>query len=91
MRLTIAALGLLALSAAPALAGQAEAQSCAAGLDANGTQIFNAALPQVAPGADLKGVVTDVTKSLVKSGQVPRGDARSAAMAAGECLKLAMQ
>lgn len=90
MRLTIA-LGLLALSAAPALAGQAEAKSCAAGLDANGAQIFNAALPQVAPGADLKGVVTDVTKSLVMSGKVPRAEARPAAVAAGECLKLAMQ
>lgn len=82
---------LLALGAVPALAGQAEAQSCAAGLDANGQMIFNAALPQVAPGADLKGVVTDTTKSLVKSGQIKRGDAKPAAMAAGECLKLAMQ
>lgn len=90
MRLTIA-LGLLALSAAPALAGQAEAQSCAAGLDPNATLIFNAALPQVAPGADLKGVVTDATKSLVKAGQVSRGNARPAAEAAGACLKLAMQ
>ena len=53
MRLTIA-LGLLALSAAPALAGQAEAQSCAAGLDPNAALIFNATLPQVGPGADLK-------------------------------------
>ena len=53
--------------------------------------IFNTALPQVAPGADLKGVVTDATKSLVKSGQISRGDARPAAMAAGECLKLAMK
>jgi hypothetical protein len=90
MRFTIA-LSLLALSAAPALAGQAEAQSCAAGLDANAKLIFNAALPQVAPGADLRGVVTDTTKSLVKAGQVPRGEARPAAEAAGQCLKLAMQ
>ena len=90
MRFLIA-FGLLALSAAPALAGQAEAQSCAGGLDANGQLIFNAALPQVAPGANLKSVVTDVTKSLVKSGQIKRGDARPAATAAGECLKLAMQ
>jgi hypothetical protein len=36
-------------------------------------------------------VVTDATKSLVKSGQVARGDARPAAIAAGECLKLAMK
>jgi len=85
------ALGLLAVTAVPAFAGQAEAQSCAAGLDANSQLIFNTALPQVAPGADLKGVVTAVTKSLVKGGQIARGDAKPAAMAAGECLKLAMQ
>ena len=90
MRLTIA-LGLLALSAAPALAGQAEAQSCAAGLDPNAALIFNATLPQVGPGADLKGVLTASTKSLVKAGQVSRGDARPAAEAAAACLKLAMQ
>jgi hypothetical protein len=35
--------------------------------------------------------VTNVTKSLVKSGQISRGDARPAAMSAGECLKLAMK
>ena len=90
MRVTVA-IALLALSAAPALAGQAEAQSCAAGLDANAKLIFTTALPQVAPGADLKGVVTDTTKSLVKAGQVPRSAARPAAEAAGQCLKLAMQ
>ena len=87
----IIALGLLALSAGHGLAGTAEAQNCAGSLDANGQQIFNAALPQVAPGADLKGIVTDVTKSLVKAGQIKRSDARPAAMAAGECLKLAMK
>ncbi len=87
----ITALALLALSAAPAFAGAAEAKSCAAGLDANGQLIFNTALPQVAPGVDLRGVVTTVTKSLVSSGQVPMSSARPAAMAAGECLKMAMQ
>lgn len=87
----ITALALLALSTAPALAGAAEAKSCAASLDANGQTIFNAALPQATPGADLKAVVTTTTKSLVSSGQVPMSAARPAAMAAGQCLKLAMQ
>lgn len=87
----IIALGLLAVSAVPALAGHAEAQSCASGLDANGQLIFTTALPQVAPGADLKGIVTGTAKSLVKSGQIKRGDARPSAEAAGACLKLAMQ
>lgn len=87
----ITALAMLALSAAPAFAGAAEAKSCATNLDANGQAIFNAALPQVGPSVDLKGVVTATTKSLVSSGQVPMSSARSAAMAAGQCLKLAMQ
>ncbi len=87
----ITALTLLALSAAPAVAGTAEAKSCAANLDANGQTIFNSALPQVTPSADLRAVVTATTKSLVKSGQVSMSDAKPAAMAAGQCLKLAMQ
>lgn len=86
----ITALTLLALSAAPAFAGAAEAKSCAAGLDANGQKIFSAALPHVTPTADLKGVVTATTKSLVSAGKVPMGSARAAATAAGKCLKLAM-
>lgn len=90
MRFT-AAIILLSLTAAPVLAGQSEAQSCAAGLDANGQLIFNAVLPQVTPSVDLKGAVTAATKSLVSAGQITRSDARPAAMAAGECLKLAMQ
>jgi hypothetical protein len=84
----VVALGALA---GLAIAGQAEAQSCASGLDANGKLIFTTALPQVAPGADLKGIVTGTAKSLVKSGQIKRGDARPSAEAAGACLKLAMQ
>lgn len=87
----ITAIALLALSAAPAFAGAAEATSCASGLDTNGQAIFNAAMPQVTPGVDLKAVVTTATKSLVESGQVPMSAARPAAMAAGKCLKLAMQ
>jgi azurin len=90
MRVIIIAAALVAFTL-PSVAGQAEAESCASGLDANGQMIFNAALPQVAPGADLKGVLTTTTKSLVKSGQIKRGDAKTAAMAASECLKLAMK
>ncbi len=86
----VTAIALLALSAAPAFAGAAEATSCAAGLDANGQKIFNTAMPQVKPSADLKALVTATTKALVSSGQVPMSAARPAAMAAGKCLKLAM-
>lgn len=87
----LTALAILALSAAPAFALSADAQNCAAQLDSNGQAIFNAALPQVKPGVDLKAVITTATKSLVASGQVPMGSARPAAMAAGQCLKMAMQ
>ena len=87
----ITAIALLALSAAPAFAGTGEAKNCAAGLDANGQLIFNTVLPQVTPSVDLRAVVTAATKSLVSSGQVPMSAARPAAMAAGECLKMAMQ
>ena len=87
----LTAVCLLALSAAPAFAGQAEAQSCANGLDANSQAIFNAVLPQVTPSVDLKAAVTTATKAMVESGQLSMSKARPAAMAAGECLKLAMQ
>jgi hypothetical protein len=90
MRFALAVAAVFAFTI-PSVAGQSEAQSCASGLDASGQMIFNAVLPQVSPGADLKGVLTATTKSLVKSGQIGRGDAKPAAMAAGECLKLAMQ
>ncbi|MFG1295257.1 hypothetical protein [Xanthobacter variabilis] len=81
--LACAALGALS---APALADQASADKCAAGLDANGQAIYAAAAPQAASTSDLRGLVTTVTKSLVGSGAVPMGSARGAAEAAGACL-----
>ncbi|WP_454915071.1 hypothetical protein [Xanthobacter sediminis] len=78
----------LTLSAsAPALADQAAADKCAAGLDANGQAIYAAAAPQAASASDLRGLVTDTTKALVGNGTVPRDVARGAAQAAGACLQ----
>ena len=77
------------MSVAPAYAGQDEARSCAASLDANAKAIFDASLPAVAGGADLKSSVTSETKALVKAGKLARGDAKPAAQNAAECLKLA--
>ncbi|WP_373503292.1 hypothetical protein [Aestuariivirga sp.] len=88
MRIMMVAL-VLALGATPGLAGQAEAKSCAGGLDANSQLIFNAVLPQISASTDLRAAVTDATKSLVMSGKIARANARPAATAAGECLKLA--
>ena len=88
MRL-LTTLAVLAITAAPAFAGVHEAEKCAAGLDPSSQKIFAAVLPQVTPAADLKVLVPEATKALVKSGQVPLANAKPAAMAAGGCLKLA--
>lgn len=82
--LACAALGALSV---PALADQAAASKCAAGLDANGQAIYAAAAPQAASTSDLRGLLTDVTKSLVGNGTVPRDAARGAAQAAAACLQ----
>lgn len=87
MRLTAA---LLLLLPAAAHAGVPEAKICAASLDVNAAMIFNATLPSVKPGADLRALVTATTKQLVMSGKLARADAKPAAMAAGACLKLAL-
>ncbi|MDQ0503527.1 hypothetical protein [Xanthobacter agilis] len=81
--LACAAFGVMTV---PALADQASADKCAAGLDANGQAIYAAAAPQAAAASDLRGLVTSVTKSLVSNGTVSMGDARGAAEAAGSCL-----
>jgi hypothetical protein len=72
-----------------ARADAASAQKCAAGLPKDGQAIFQATLPQVQPGADLRDVVTASTRSLVESGQIDRGSARQSAVAAAQCLRLA--
>jgi hypothetical protein len=78
-----------AVSAGPAWADAAAAQKCAAALPKDGQAIFQATLPQVRPGTDLRSVVTASTRSLVQSGQIDQGTARDSAMAAAQCLRLA--
>jgi len=85
--LACAALCAVAISALPARADQAAADSCAAGLDADAKAIYAAAAPQAASTSDLRGLVTDTTKSLVGKGTVSRDVARGAAQAAGACLQ----
>ncbi len=91
MRILWIATCFLALAVAPAVAGQTEAKECAAGLDANSQQIFNAVLPKAVPGAKLKGELASATKELVKSGKLPKADAKAAATSAAKCLKLALK
>jgi hypothetical protein len=91
MRMLIVSICLVLFAAAPAAAGQTEAKECAAGLDANGQQIFNAVLPKAVPGAKLKDELVSATKELVKAGKIQRADAKAAARSAAECLKLALK
>lgn len=75
-----------------ARAGQAEtaaANTCAGGLSKDAKAIFDATLPKVTPGVDLKSVVTSTTRSLAFAGTIDRGTARESATAAGACLKKA--
>jgi len=75
-------------AASPALADGASADACAAKLGAEAGAIYAASRPGVAAGGDLKAVITDATKALVKAGRIARADARTNAQAAGACLKL---
>ncbi|MFM8746388.1 MAG: hypothetical protein ACKOED_06945 [Aestuariivirga sp.] len=91
MRVFAVSICLVLCAVAPAVAGQTEAKECAAGLDDKSKMIFNAVLPKVTPGAKLKGELASATKELVKSGKIPRADAKAAATAAAKCLKLGLQ
>lgn len=86
IRLTAAAV--LLLAAGPALADKAAADKCAAGLAPDAKAIYTASAPEFAAAPDGKAVVKAKTQALVKAGTVSMGGARSAAMAAGGCLKL---
>ena len=89
------AVGMLALGLAcvgAARAGQvdkAAATTCASGLSKDAKAIFDASLPKVTPGVDLRSVVTSTTRSLAFSGTIDRGTARESAVEAGACLKKA--
>lgn len=80
----------LSLSAVPSFADRAAADKCATGLSAESKLIYADSIGSVAPGIDLKDLVTSKTRSLVFAGKVGRGEARAAARAAGACLLKAM-
>jgi hypothetical protein len=83
-----------AVVVAPAAqAGQADkaaANACAAGLSKDAKAIYDATLPKVVPGVDLKSTVTSTTRSLAFGGTIDRGTARTSAQEAGVCLKKAV-
>lgn len=72
-----------------AQADKAAANACAAGLSKDARTIYDATLPKVGPGVDLKSVVTSTTRSLAFAGTIDRGTARDSAQEAGTCLKKA--
>lgn len=82
----ILVLSTLSLLAGPALADQAAATKCAAGLDANAKAVYSAAAPGFADADDKRGYVTGKVRGLVMSGALSRDAARPAAEAAGTCL-----
>ncbi len=74
------------LAAGTAFASQQQADQCAAGLSAESKTIYDAVAPTAASAPDLRGAITDATKSLVMSGKVSRSSAKGSAEAAGACL-----
>ncbi|OJW25743.1 MAG: hypothetical protein BGO51_17435 [Rhodospirillales bacterium 69-11] len=88
--LLLAASGALALAgAAPARADTAAAKACATSLPKEARTIFDATLPQVTPGVNLRELVTSNTRRLVGAGSVELGSARTSAEEAGKCLRMA--
>jgi hypothetical protein len=77
----------VALAASPALADRGAADACAAGLSADSKAIYQAAIGQVQPGADNRAIVKGIVENMVASGQLGMLGAKSAAQAAGACLK----
>lgn len=81
---------LLIFAAIPAArADAAAANACAAKLAKDARTIYDATLPQLTPGADLRALVTTNTRALARAGTIDRGTARQSAQAAGACLQRA--
>jgi len=77
----------LSLVASPALADRKAADSCAAGLSADSSAIYNASVGRVGPGKDNRAIVSSITQEMVSAGKLSILSARGAAEAAGQCLK----
>lgn len=85
-------LGLLVLPAiAPALAWAADpaaASACSTQLSADGRLLYGKLSAKMTPTSDIREELTEVARPLVMDGSMSRANARAAAEAAGECLKL---
>ncbi len=89
LALILALLPLSTLAVGEAHADFAAAQTCAGQLPKDARTIFDASMPALTASANLRDIVTDTTRHLVTSGQIDQASARSSAVAAGECLRLA--
>ena len=87
IRLTAACALLPILAVTAAHADSAAASACAARLPPDARVIYNATLPKVTPGTNLRDLLTTNARSLALSGTIDRGNARQSATAAGECLQ----
>ncbi|WP_029009638.1 hypothetical protein [Azospirillum halopraeferens] len=77
---------LLALAPLPVLADAPAADGCAATLPADARMIYDAARPNVKPGANVEDELKAAARPLVMGGKLSRSEARPAAEAAGKCL-----
>lgn len=72
----------------PAFADRQSADACSAGLSPDAKSIYDAAVGKVHRGGDNRAVVTEITESMVSSGQLSMFSAKKTAQAAGTCLKM---
>jgi hypothetical protein len=83
--------GILVLLPAAAFADRQAADTCSATLPKDAAAIYSASVAQISPSANVREIVRNVTRAMVRSGNLSRSDARPAAEAAGACLKLLKQ
>ncbi len=87
MRALAIAFGLVCLASA-ASADRPAADKCAAKLSGDAKTIYAASAPLITPTSDIRGVITDQTRSLVINGTISRAAAKPAAEAAGTCIAM---
>ncbi|MDB5488292.1 MAG: hypothetical protein JWQ58_2007 [Reyranella sp.] len=88
MRLSLLPLlGVFLLPAVAQAADQAAASACAAQLSKDGQLLYGKVAPTMTPKTDIKDALTGVARPMVMGGSMSRDTARTAAEAAGECLK----
>ena len=74
--------------AAGARADSVTADACAANLQPDGKAIYTATVAGQPTADTLKSIVEGQTRSLAMAGKIGRGEARSNAVAAAECVRL---